>query len=310
MNNHQKLFDCKYPIIEAGMNIGSQLELALAVSEAGAFPSLCIFPRREGDKTDFSPMFDGLKEFIKANGSPNVIVPIGAPLVTHRDFFTIAKDLKISHWDIFPRINDRRVCCSEMVDDPRIYAGFKALRQYSHILGRVYNVSDNPKMKVFSGLELKSLEGGGGRGKLSGKEFFEKQIAAMDHNLIPFGGIGSPEQVKYYIDHGAIAVGIGTMFAATVESPVSTASKERMVQATSSDIQFLPELGLNALLFDKSIIDRPPDDAGDLNRTEQLHRGVYGDGTQGLIYVGESIDYVDRIRTVKETVDHLVSLLK
>lgn len=311
MNDHRKLFNCKYPIIEAGMNIGSQLELALAVAEAGAFPSLSITAHRQNDALDFSPMYDGLKEFIKANGSSDVIVPFGVHYLQYKDFFTIAKELKISHWDLFPRSgnkeNARKVCCSELINDSSIYAGLKTLRHYSHVLGRVHNIVSDPKIKVFSGLELKSREGGGGRGSMSGFEFFQQQINSLDHNLIPFGGIGSPEQVKHYIKNGAVAVGIGTMFAACVESPVSIEAKQKIVDSSSKDISYLPEIGLNALVFDKDIINHPPRDPTDLNRTEDLRSGIYGNATQGLIYVGESIDYVDRIRTVKETVDYLTS---
>lgn len=35
------IFNSKYPILEACMNRGSTIELALAVHDAGAYPSLC-----------------------------------------------------------------------------------------------------------------------------------------------------------------------------------------------------------------------------------------------------------------------------
>jgi hypothetical protein len=101
-------------------------------------------------------------------------------------------------------------------------------------------------------------------------------------------------------------VGVGTLFAACKESPLSPQAKQKILESSSSDISYLKNSNRNALILGGGNL---PQDEQDLNRQASLDQGLHGDGTQGLLYIGTGIDYVTEIRTVKETVDYLVGKL-
>jgi len=315
-----KIFNSRWPIVLAGMNGGSDKNLALAVSEAGGFPSIYVTAITGGVKLspnsplatrelDFDPMYYELLDFIKCKGDSNFSVPISASYLFYPQFLKMARDLQVSHWDIFPRWQGDQICGSELIDDDMIFQGIKHLRNFSHVIGRLLHPSSNPRLSVYSVIGVIGSDNGGGRGVLPVKEFFDHQIKITPHT-IPHGGIGTPTQVREYIQAGAPAVAVGTLFAACVESPLSMEVKQKMVEATEvtlltgDDKQAV--MKQNALVFDKNSATHPDDDS---NHSGALYAGIHGDGNQGLVMAGHSVKYIDRIRTVKETMEYLVSEL-
>ena len=313
--SEKKFFNSKWPIVEAAMNTASNKQLALAVSEAGGFPSLWTMPAYTDSscmKLDFDPMFSALTDFIKSNGSANVIVPISVGLVLEKNFLKIAKDLKISHWEIVARHKNHRVCSSEFLNDDRLYKGINYLQRYSKVIGRLLcPVANNPRLNIYDAVEIKGSDSAGGLGYQTVEQSFDEQIK-YSNTVIPYGGVGTPDQVKQYIQKGAPAVGVGTLFAVCVESPLSTETKIEMISKSSKDISVVKgdpdgKLELNAIVLDQSIKTDGSENRG--NHTDELHAGIYGNGKQGLIFAGHGIDHVDRIRTVKETMEYLTSKL-
>jgi len=315
-----KLFNSRYPIFMAGMNGGSDKRLALAVAEAGGFPSIYVSADWGNIKRtpnsplatrdiDFDSMYYELSDLIKCKGDANFSVPIAPKYLYYPQFLKMAKDLQISHWDIFPRWEGDQVCGSQLLQDDMIYQGVKFLRKFSHVIGRLCQPTDTPRLSAYSVLAMIGTENGGGQGVMSVKESFMKQIA-ISPNAIPHGGIGTPTQVREYIDAGASAVAIGTVFAACVESPLSMEVKQKMVEAsgvTRINAQHKnAKIEQNALVFETSSVVHPDDDS---NHSGALYSGIHGDGSQGLIMAGHAIKYIDRIRTVKETMEYLVSEL-
>ena len=63
----------------------------------------------------------------------------------------------------------------------------------------------------------------------------------------------------------------------------------------------------NAILLNSNIKTDGTDNKG--NHTDDLIAGIHGNGTQGLIFAGHGIDYVTKIRTVRETIEYLTSEL-
>jgi phosphoribosylformimino-5-aminoimidazole carboxamide ribonucleotide (ProFAR) isomerase len=319
-NKMSKLFNSHWPIVLAGMNLGSDKKLALAVHEAGGFPSLSVNPAFNHTRPlrnsplpfreiDFDPMYFGLMDFIKSKGDSDCVVPISAKYVLYPEFLKMAKDLRISHWDIFPRWEGDQICASQLLEDPMIFQGIKYLRSFSHVIGRLLKPSSTEKIKVLSAVSLKGSDSAGGQGELPVHEFFAEQIK-FTTNTIPHGGIGTPQQVRDYIDAGAPAVAVGTLFAACVESPLTMAVKQKMVEAQSvqqiGDRAGIHKIKQNALVFDD---DSVMDEFDDANHSRALYTGIHSDGEQGLIMAGPSIKYVDRIRTAKETMEYLTSEL-
>jgi hypothetical protein len=77
-----------------------------------------------------------------------------------------------------------------------------------------------------------------------------------------------------------------------------SASADRVLRMPDSNQNMLPMGALNTVIESKS--------QSGANRDGSLHRGIYGDGTEGHIYAGHGIQHVDRIRTVKQTVEYLL----
>jgi hypothetical protein len=315
-----QLFNSRWPIFLAGMNGASDKRLALAVAEAGGFPSIYVSAAWGNIKRtpnsplatrdiDFDPMYYELLDLIKCKGDANFSVPIAPKYLYYPQFLKMAKDLQISHWDIFPRWESDQVCGSELLQDDMIYQGIKYLRKFSHVIGRLGQPTNIPRLSAYSVLAVIGTDNGGGQGTMPVKEIFNKQIA-MTPNTIPHGGIGTPRQVREYIDAGAPAVAVGTVFAACVESPLSMEVKQKMVE--SSEVSQInandknANVKQNALVFEKSSVTHPDDDS---NHSGALYAGINGNGNQGLIMAGHAIKYIDRIRTVKETMEYLTSEL-
>ena len=318
-----KLFNSKWPIVEAAMNMASNKNLALAVSEAGGFPSLATIPAfthvprlpnssLPSKAIDFDPMYFEITDFIKSNGSADVIVPMSAAWLLDTSFLKLVKDVKISHWEIFPRWQDDQICSSELIMDDLIYQGVKYVKKYSKVLGRILApVIDHPRIDIFDGIEVKGSDSAGGRGFKSCQETFDQQIK-HSKIVIPYGGIGTPRQVKEYIQKGAPAVGVGTLFALCEESPLNFDVKMEMINQGISNITVVKggentNLEQNAILLNSNIKTDGSDNKG--NHTDDLLTGMYGDGNHGLVFAGHGIKHVTAIRTVRETMEYLTSEL-
>jgi NAD(P)H-dependent flavin oxidoreductase YrpB (nitropropane dioxygenase family) len=138
--------------------------------------------------------------------------------------------------------------------------------------------------------------------------FREQRKLTPNAVMIPYGGVGTAEQVCNYINLGATAVGVGTLFAASQESNLSSAAKQAMVAAPG--VTQIPDTKQNALILgnlDTVLADKIAE--GDWNRERSLATGLHGNGTEGHIYAGAGVSYVTEIRSVKEIVEYLTSRL-
>lgn len=300
-----KFFESKYPIIEAPMNGGSDLNLALAVAEAGAFPSYWSWAEQHNDD-----LFEVLSEFIKCTGTSNIILG-GLDRSRLRDpiLLKMIQDLKISHVEFLAEAEGGKISdINDVYADSLSMAGLKFLKRTTKILTRLnFPNSSEILTNQFDGFCLKGKESAGKTGKLSVSDLYDQQRALTPLKiLVPYGGVGTPEQVKNYIDCGADAVGVGTLFAACKESPLSPGAKQKILESSSSNISYLTDSNRNALILSSGNLLQ---DEQDLNRQASLEQGLRGDGTQGLLYAGTAVDHVTCLRTVKETVDYLVSKL-
>lgn len=297
-----KFFDCKYPIIEAVMNQGSTLDLAIAIHNAGAFPSLFLdtYPLIQYEKVQ-----DQLNQFKYTTNSTNLVVPIDRYLLLDHKYVKLLHDFGPSHIEILPSdYNGVASNGKEFLESPLVISALKLLRTKSKIILRIYEPIVREDAKNIDALTVKGKESAGKTGNWSVKELFlEQQQLTPEIPVIPYGGIGSPDQVKWYLSHGAVAVGVGTMFAASAESPLSTEVKKKMINATSKDLTCLNDTRQNCLVFGEI-------DNKNWNRNFSLNLGVNGNGHNGHVYVGNAIDNIDRIRTANETVEFLCSTLK
>jgi len=162
---------------------------------------------------------------------------------------------------------------------------------------------DNSNAKIHF---LKGNDGAGRPGTEPTKVLFDRaRVMYPQHKFVPVGGIGTAEQVKYYVENGAVAVAVGTLLAASQESCLSLGTKQAMISATSKDLMHLDKNFMQkALPFKKYLED------DDINHSQSLKFGIATNGTTGHIFAGNGIDHIDEIKSVKEIVTNLSSQIK
>jgi enoyl-[acyl-carrier protein] reductase II len=298
-----KLFTSQYPIIEAVMNLASTPNLAAAVDEAGAFPSLWIPPN------DADQAYSVVKEFYKLTGHANVLISIPLSELRNQQLISIIKQFKISHVEVWGLVNNQAQFLNfdQVYDNYTATEDLKNLRSISKILLRIVDPVTSPGINLFDGVCIKGQESAGLSGSWKVKDLFiEQKKINPELQLVPYGGVGSPDQVAEYLKLGAPAVAVGTLFAVSKESPLSNETKEKMIQSTKDNLVKNIKTGQNLLC----LADTIKDDLHDWNCTGQLRQGMHGNGTQGFVYAGHGIDHVTSLRTVKQTVEFLMSKLE
>lgn len=285
-------FPSRWPIMCAVMNGVSDLNLAVAVHSAGAMPSLLVpwkHPDRDHDVLDYH-----LSEFVKLTGSSNCVIQLDYSDLKDNKVLSIIEHYKISHVELFGMIgiqNDRMQQEFDLV--MRVYrSNFDRLKKTARIMTRIFTPSSGQGIDSYA---LKGSDSAGFSGPISVKDLFVQQHQQTPGiPLIPYGGVGTPEQVAWYMNNGAAGIAVGTLFAATQESCVDIKTKQAMVNASSKDLDKLGSTQQALVIGEVST---------DLNHQQSLNAGIAGQG--GLVYAGSAIDYVTEIRTVKQVVDYL-----
>jgi hypothetical protein len=292
--------------MEAVMNGGSDLTLALAVEDAGAFPSYWYHSNDQ--------LYDDITEFIKCTGHANIVVGgLAIDRFTDIQLLKIINQLKVSHIEILA--TDHRtgnfLSMTNVLSDSKVAARLDILKQTSKLMTRIYEITDcDLSSTYFDGYCIKGKESAGKSGNYSVSELFDIQKINSHNCLIPYGGVGTPWQVKDYLDRGAAGVAVGTLFAASRESSLSNEAKQQIIKANSSTLTRLTDTNQNSLLLDVNFKAAMPTAETDWNRQNHLDQGLRGNGTEGLLYIGAGVDHVNEVKSVKDIVKYLVSELE
>jgi NAD(P)H-dependent flavin oxidoreductase YrpB (nitropropane dioxygenase family) len=312
----QTVFKSPYPILEACMNRGSTLPLALAVHRAGAYPSLCSWSYDR----NWDLMQQDVRSFIKITGSNRIHVSFELEEMTdpsqmidivvrnQLDTVELIYGLKNSTMD---ELRER----IRTLVRPLHQAGVKLFRRTNLVIDQTAM-----ERQFLSGFMIKGRESAGVRGTYTVRELMQLQREATpDALLIPYGGVGRAEQVREYLDQGAEIVGVGTLLAFSADSPVKPEAKQWVIDHSSGDLKTYSyefpkqeqhigarDIQRNALEF--SPYTGPDPWNGDENRTAGLITGLYDrQRSDGHLMVGHSIDHVNSLRTVREIVEDLCS---
>ena len=275
------------------MNRVSDLNLALAVHEAGAMPSLQISRYNNDCTINYDKVNAELAEFVNLTGTCNLVLAVAPEDLFDYTFVKLINHYCISHVELLGNEIDSSV----HYYDSRFELGMKYIKKTTKVLRRTLGkVIDDSWSDAIC---IKGKDSAGFAGQVSVSDLFDQHCVTASKNLIPYGGIGSPAQVKQYMDRGASAVAVGTLFAASKESCLSQETKLAMCAADSSQLTQFATTEQNALVLGK--LESP---RHDWNHEHDLANGIAGRG--GLIYAGTAIDHVTSIRTVKEVVEYLV----
>jgi len=303
------VFQSRYPILEACMNKGSTVELAMAVHKAGGYPSLCSWTYN-GNPTR---MQQDLDKFVQSTGSNCIHLSFELYEYESVAVQEIVRSHRIPTMEI---IYGAKNTFNFTATEQELTADLIALLDPIKALGtkvfkRIYDPVDQAtvNLHLLDGFCIKGTESAGFTGSHAIRELFltqrELTPGAM---LIPYGGVGTAEQVKDYIDLGAEMVAVGTVLALSVESPLNTEIKLSAIQKQSADLtKFVHQVGgverkQSALQFQPY---HGPDDA---NGTMGLVRGIHGK-KDGHVYLGHGIDHVTELLTCQQIIDNLIKQL-
>lgn len=274
----------KYPIIAAAMNQISDIKLSKAVRRAGGIPSLSIY----NYKNNFQGLVDDLTDYKKEFNDLKLFLSIGDAELKIPAVLNLILKSKIEFIELIVEGTNTLESLQSITDN-----GTTVFVKCLSLDGVIPGIN---------GVILKS-NAGAGRGSESLDTLFEQiKTHHPDLKIIVSGGIGTSEQVKHYIDNGALAVSIGTLFAVSEESKISLETKLKIINSTSTNIsQFKTGATQNALIF--SSVD---DD--DYNHTTGLHLGIQSP-TAGHVFVGTAVDHITEIKPVAEIIQALAAKL-
>ena len=308
----QQVFKSQYPILEACMNKGSTLPLALAVHRAGGYPSLCSWTYNR----HFSAMQADLDQFVAETGSNCIHLSFELDELSELSVcYNIVKSHGVPTIEIiYGQTNAPGVDNSTFIDMDRAVAELlKPLHDMgTKIFRRIYEPVDQETMKqhYLDGFCIKGLEAAGFSGFEPVHDLFLKQKELTpDAMLIPYGGIGTAAQVREYLDLGAEMVGIGTVLALSEESTIKHETKLAVIAARKDDLKQVrhvypdgKERKQNMLQFE------PYQGRDDANGTAGLVQGIWKKNSKvGHIYVGHSVDHIDSILPCNQIIKNLVA---
>lgn len=298
-DNYQSFFGCQYPIIEACMNQASSISLAWSVNRHGAFPSIWC------NVKDFQETRENWLEYINLVGNSQFLIPLSRSALSNYEVLKTIRDYGISHCEILAADLDGQYSDIEAwLNNAQVKAAIKYLQLTTKVILRIRDVIDAEKYSMFDAFSLKGSDSAGKTGVKPVRELFKEMIDLYPNSrLIPMGGVGTAEDVQWYMNNGALAVGVGTLFALTEESPLTSEVKNLLIRQTKPIVN-LPDTEQNCVILADKIANE-----NHWNRSESLKQGITGDGTQGHVYMGHGLNHVSHIRNCQELIDYLVSKL-
>lgn len=299
------MFNSKYPIVALGMNQVSNLKLALAVAEAGAVPTISIFNYVTATNIDIDKLATDLGIFKKRFKNYNFILSVDVELLLrYNDFlFDLFKAYQIMHLEVIP---DRKLMEQHFLLFTQILENAKNLK--IRLLVKIISLDIDHKWKTFAnqyfdGIIIKGQDGAGRVDSDSNKTLAQLTTDCINEFpnkfIIPCGGVGSATEVIELLHLGAGAIGIGTLFAASEESPLSTTAKEQLINSNFANLKKLKtyDFEQSALVFSELTQSK-------INNTQGLVKGI-ATGKEGHIFAGKSIDNINEIKSVRKIVEDL-----
>lgn len=294
------LFNIQYPIIQGGMVWCSGWELASAVSNAGGLGLLGAGSMHP------ETLREHIQKCKKATSKPfGVNIPLMYPeidTIMHliveegvKIVFTSAGNPKIwTEW-----LHNHDICVAHVVSSTRFAlkceeAGVDAI--------------------VAEGFEA---GGHNGREETTTLCLIPAIKEKCSLPLIAAGGIASGKSILAVQCLGADGVQIGTRFAITEESSAHQAFKERCLQVHEGDTMLTLKQLSPTRLIKNSFYEQIAEAEKRGATTEEIRillgkgrskKGIFmGDMEEGELEIGQVVSTIDRIQTVKEVIDDLIS---
>jgi len=301
----RNILGTKYPLMAAAMNQVSDANLAIAVREAGGLPSISIFNYADHDNNvDYFLLEEEISKYINATGDGLLVLSVD-PTVIDIKLIELLRNHSITHIELIPNYEHiKKPWLRSVLEDNllKIQAlGTKIILKvivYPEDI-QYWSVWNNKKV------DMMCVKGPLGAGRVSATnvdlvELTKQAVAKFDIPVIAVGGISTREQVNLLLEVGAVAVSMGTPFAASTESCLSTEAKKKLILASYKDLSQLPtvDVSQNALILTNSYSD-------DLvNNSIGLMHGIKT-GSHGHIFAGASVDSITEIDSVKNIIKRI-----
>lgn len=317
MLGHNNFFETKHPILCLPMNGVSDVNLAIAVSKAGAVPSFSLPNYMKGMGKYFNK-YDLIKDvyqFCSETNSSNIVISMtDFHLSQQYDFlYELYKKYKIKHIEML--IMSKNDTHYEMSQE-QIY--LQRMREFQQMGVKILVKSISyPKdimhrfkssIPIMDGLIIKGREGAGKVNTEVHDESSSLKVISYkavrnypSKAIIPSGGICTAEDVYTYMKIGCAAVGIGTLFALSEESVVAKSSKLEIIANNKRKLDNLMCEGMsqNAFVFSEY------EGKDNSNHSASLKLGVLGNG--GHLFMGAGMSVVDEILPVSEIINRLTN---
>jgi NAD(P)H-dependent flavin oxidoreductase YrpB (nitropropane dioxygenase family) len=265
-------------------------------------------------------MQSDLEKFIQATGSSNVNLSFEASLITEPErVLNMIKTFKIPTIEVIygqyltttfwmsmsPEEIDRKIKSAlEPIHDLGVKIFKRALEPHT---------PEQMHRHFIDGLMIKGSDAAGAANQnYTVKELFlQQKKLTPDAYLVPYGGVGTADQVREYLELGAETVGIGTLFAASEESLLKHETKLAMIKSSSKNLKTFPlsndidhhgNRQQLALKFNDFV---GPDD---FNHSESLKHGIWKkDSNKGHVFAGHGIDHITEILPCREIIQKLTT---
>lgn len=300
MNPITQLFNIKFPIIQAGMIWCSGWELASAVSNAGGLGLI-------GSGSMYPEVLrTHIQKCKQATNKPfGVNVPLLYPDIEKHIAIIIEEGVKI----VFTSAGNPKTWTKHLKDH-----GITVVHVVSNVKFALKCQEAGVDAIVAEGFEA---GGHNGREETTTMVLIPQVRQAVSIPLIAAGGIGSGEAIAAALALGADAVQVGSRFAATHESSCHINFKNAIIDAKEGDTQLslkqLTPVRLIKNKFYEKVAELEKQGASNEELSALLGRGrakkgmFEGDLIEGELEIGQVSGAIDKIQSVKEVMDELVT---
>jgi NAD(P)H-dependent flavin oxidoreductase YrpB (nitropropane dioxygenase family) len=185
-------FNSRHPIVAMPMNGVSDINLAIVVSQAGAVPSISFFNYYTDGKVNLPWVEKELKRFIDATSSTEIILSMHWEHFISNAVTDILLKNKIRLVELFIRPLTHQLW-------PDLSKQINTMK--SHGVNVMFKTTGLLPVSHFDSIVLKGPQAAGRSfgGIMSLEEQYKSVKEKIGSKVIPSGGIGSPEQIKYFI---------------------------------------------------------------------------------------------------------------
>ncbi len=307
-----KMLGIKYPIIQAPMFLVSNVAMVKAAIDSGITGAIPALNYRTIEELEMA--IQRLKS--ECNG------PFGINLIVNKSNFKYREQLE--------------VCCRLKVDFLITSLGSpeETIRQAHKAGVKVFcDVTTVEYAKKVEALGCDAIiavnkEAGGHAGNISSKDFIPQLKAACNIPIISAGGVGDYDSLQQVLDTGADGVSVGSIFIATDEAPVNIEYKQAIVDYKASDIVMTTKLsGSPCTVINTPYVKEIGTQQNSLERflnknkrfkkwmkaftfikgMKNLQKAAFSATYKTLWCAGPTIEYVDKIKPVREVVQQLIT---